>query len=191
MNFIRKLFSYRYNNIFCRTGITDQLPYGDDWYHLPGNFTFVSCGDYGCWAIKPDNSIAFRTGVTITYPQGTNWLDVDGKHFVQLEAGYQDDGMCNVVRVIEFEGTRLKSGEIETYCNMGKVKCFFRCLNTNGCQSFAVGLNTNCTGTFCLLYSLSEINMLSYFLKDSNSTYYFMVGYFDKIIYGTINKFSK
>jgi hypothetical protein len=75
--------------MFCRTGITDQLPYGDDWYHLPGNFTFVSCGDYGCWAIKPDNSIAFRTGVTITYPQGTNWLDVDGKHFVQLEAGYQ------------------------------------------------------------------------------------------------------
>ncbi len=67
-------------------GIRDQLPYGNDWKHLPGKFSYVSCGDYGCWAIRPDSSIAFRTGVTFNYPQGTSWLDVDGS-FVQLEAG--------------------------------------------------------------------------------------------------------
>ena len=84
---------YRYV-IFCRTGITDHLPYGNHWHRLPGTFTYVSCGDYGCWAIKPDNSIAFRTGVTFSYPQGTRLLDVDGS-FVQLEAGYQ----CRVYAV--------------------------------------------------------------------------------------------
>ena len=79
----------RSNHTFCRTGITDQSPYFDgNWLQIPGTFKYVSCGDYGCWAIRPNNSIAFRTGVTFDYPQGTGWLDVDGS-FVQLEDGYQ------------------------------------------------------------------------------------------------------
>jgi hypothetical protein len=69
--------------------------------------------------------------------------------------------------------------EIETYCDMGKVECFFKCLNTTRCRSFAVGVEKNCTGTFCFLYSRSQINR---FVEDNNATYYFKVRYFDKII---------
>ena len=88
-DYLALTFPYSLNQIFCRTGISPILPYGNnDWLFLPGTFKYVSCGDYGCWAIKPDNSIAFRTGVTFDYPQGTRWIDVDGS-FVQLEAGYQ------------------------------------------------------------------------------------------------------
>ena len=63
------------------------MPYGENWHRISGTFKYVSCGDYGCWAIRPDNSIAFRTGVTFNNPQGTGWLNVSGR-FVQLEAGY-------------------------------------------------------------------------------------------------------
>ncbi len=66
------------------------------------------------------------------------------------------------------------------YCNMDKVECFFKCLNTTGCLSFAVGMNKNCTGTFCLLYARSDINS-DHFVEDRTTTYYFMVRYLDKI----------
>ena len=50
-------------------------------------FKYVSCGDYGYWAIRTNtDSIAFLTGVTFNNPQGTGWLDVDGS-FVQLKKG--------------------------------------------------------------------------------------------------------
>ena len=75
-------------HIFCRTGITNQLPHGENWHPISGTFKYVSCGDYGCWAIRPNNSIVFRTGVTFNNPQGTGWLDVSGS-FAQLEAGHQ------------------------------------------------------------------------------------------------------
>ena len=74
--------------VFWRAGITDQMPYGHTWIFLDDKFKYVSCGDYGCWAIRSNNFIAFRTGVTFHKPQGTGWIDVDGS-FVQLEAGYK------------------------------------------------------------------------------------------------------
>lgn len=74
------------NNIFCRSGISESLLYGNHWTLLPGHFKYVSCGDYGCWAIKSDNSISFRTGVTSDSCVGSGWIDVDGS-LVQLEAG--------------------------------------------------------------------------------------------------------
>ena len=60
------------------------------------------------------------------------------------------------------------------YCDMGKVECFFKCLNNTQCLSFAVAMNASCSGTFCLLYSKSRVNTLHH-LQDNTSTYYFMV----------------
>ena len=75
------------NEIFCVRGITKANPMGMGLTLIGGyKFKYVSCGQYGCWAINLDNSLSFRTGVTATNCVGTAWLDVDG-YFIQLDSG--------------------------------------------------------------------------------------------------------
>lgn len=70
---------------------------------------------------------------------------------------------------------RLAHSEIMIHCDMGEMECGFKCLRNNTqCSSFAVAMDTRCTGKACLLYSNSAINDL-HFLQDNISTYYFMV----------------
>ena len=73
-----------------------------------------------------------------------------------------------------YSGTRFAQDEIEMYCDMNEKECFFKCVEKTGCLSFTVGMNESCTGTFCLLHSMSKIKH-SHLLEDDNSTYYFMV----------------
>lgn len=75
------------NEIFCVNGITKISPRGKGLSHVGGyKFKHVSCGLYGCWAIKLDNSLSFRTGVTAINCVGRSWLHVHG-YFLQLDSG--------------------------------------------------------------------------------------------------------
>ena len=75
------------NEIFCAKGITKISPRGKGLSHVGGyKSKHVSCGLYGCWAIKLDNSLAFRTGVTAKNCVGRSWLHVHG-YFLQLDSG--------------------------------------------------------------------------------------------------------
>jgi len=48
---------------------------------------YVSCGEYGCWAIrKDDDSVCFRKGITEAAPQGQQWAPIPGR-LRMLESG--------------------------------------------------------------------------------------------------------
>ncbi|XP_028401058.1 fish-egg lectin-like [Dendronephthya gigantea] len=74
------------NEIYCRSNITMHSPYGSNWVKVPGTAKHVSCGDYGCWIVRPDDTVAFRENVTVKHCTGTGWIERSGK-FVQLDSG--------------------------------------------------------------------------------------------------------
>ncbi|XP_028398920.1 uncharacterized protein LOC114522442 [Dendronephthya gigantea] len=74
------------NEIYCRANITTQSPFGSSWIKVPGAAKHVSCGDYGCFAVRSDGTVAFRKGVSVENCKGTNWTDIPGD-FIQLDAG--------------------------------------------------------------------------------------------------------
>ena len=77
-----------HNDVFCMAGITEAKPSGMEFQYVEigHKFKYVSCGGFGCWAIKPDNSTSFRTAVTAENCMGNSWLNVDG-NFIQLDSG--------------------------------------------------------------------------------------------------------
>ncbi|CAB4025276.1 Hypothetical predicted protein, partial [Paramuricea clavata] len=78
----------RENQIYCRAGITQQTLSGTSWVNVYGTAKHVSCGDYGCWAVRPDNTVGFRQGVTVQNCAGTEWNDLSGKtDMAQLDSG--------------------------------------------------------------------------------------------------------
>ena len=75
------------NKIYCRTGYTNWSPFGSSWAVVPGKAKHVSCGDYGCWAVRPDNTVGFREGVTMNNCPGTGWVNITHTDIVQLDSG--------------------------------------------------------------------------------------------------------
>ena len=46
---------------------------------IEGNMKYVSCGEYGCWAVNKRDNVYFRVGITEVLPQGIQWTVVPGK----------------------------------------------------------------------------------------------------------------
>ena len=67
------------NDIYCRSNITMHSPYGSNWVKVPGMAKHVSCGDYGCWIVRPDGTVAFRENVTVENCKGIRWTDTSGR----------------------------------------------------------------------------------------------------------------
>ena len=64
------------HEIYCRAGISKQSHFGSSWVKVPGTAKHVSCGDYGCWTVRPDNSVGFREGVSVQNCTGRAWVDI-------------------------------------------------------------------------------------------------------------------
>ena len=47
--------------------------------HIEGSMKYISCGEYGCWAVNRRDTVHFRIGVTSDDPQGKQWVIVPGK----------------------------------------------------------------------------------------------------------------
>ena len=66
--------------IYCRAGITKQSIFGNSWVLVPGFAKHVSCGDYACLIVRPDNTSAFLMNVSIGNCEGSKWLEMWGKY---------------------------------------------------------------------------------------------------------------
>ena len=69
----------RHDDIYCRTGITEEVPQGADWQKIVGKLKYASCGPYGCWGVNSADDIWFREGVTASKCEGTKWTKISGK----------------------------------------------------------------------------------------------------------------
>lgn len=72
--------------ILCRIGINRLRPYGRAWTRVAGKFTYISCGDFGHWAVNKANQVYFREGVTRFRPAGVRWKLIPGA-LSQVETG--------------------------------------------------------------------------------------------------------
>lgn len=70
--------------IFCREEITDANPIGTKWQRIPGRMKYISCGEYGCWAVNKYNSVFFTSQVK---GWSTKWIQIGCYHMVQIETG--------------------------------------------------------------------------------------------------------
>ena len=70
-------------NIYCRVGITDQVPTGTKWTQISGSLKYISCGAFGCWGVSQSNEIYFTAAVS---GPTTQWTKIDGS-LTQIEAG--------------------------------------------------------------------------------------------------------
>ena len=68
--------------IYCRAGITKQSIFGNSWVQVPGTAKHVSCGDYACLIVRPDNTSAIRINISIEHCEGSKWLEMWGKYCV-------------------------------------------------------------------------------------------------------------
>ncbi|XP_028395858.1 uncharacterized protein LOC114519877 [Dendronephthya gigantea] len=74
------------NDIFCRTGISHALPFGNSWRHVVGKLKYISCGNLGCWGVNSNDDIFIRHGVTAANCAGSSWQHIPGK-LKQIEVG--------------------------------------------------------------------------------------------------------
>ena len=54
-------------------------PGGTGWMRIEGNMKYVSCGEFGCWAVDNRGDIYFRTGIAESKPEGAAWKLVPGR----------------------------------------------------------------------------------------------------------------
>ncbi len=94
----------KYDNIYCRKGVSPSVRYGRTWVKLPGKLKYISCGALGHWGVNKNNDIYYRYGVTAGKPQGIRWKHVPGK-LHQIESG--PDGAVWGVNIITGVYTRL------------------------------------------------------------------------------------
>ena len=76
----------KYDNIYCRRGVSPSVRYGRSWVRVPGKLKYISCGALGHWGVNKNNYVYYRYGVTAGKPQGTRWKRVPGK-LHQIESG--------------------------------------------------------------------------------------------------------
>ena len=70
-------------DIYCRFGITDQVPTGTTWTKISGSLKYISCGTYGCWGVTQSNDIYFTAVLNGASPK---WTKIDGS-LTEIEAG--------------------------------------------------------------------------------------------------------
>ena len=75
------------DDIFKRTGISDQNKLGNDWQHIEGKLKCVSVGQGGVWGVNSNDDIYYRTGTFNNQrSEGSGWTNVPGK-LKQLSVG--------------------------------------------------------------------------------------------------------
>nr|XP_027802544.2 tectonin beta-propeller repeat-containing protein 2 [Marmota flaviventris] len=66
-------------NVHVRTGITEEMPVGTDWEHVPGlQACQLALSTRTVWARCPDGDLARRYGITDKNPAGDYWKKIPG-----------------------------------------------------------------------------------------------------------------
>ncbi|KAM9556990.1 tectonin beta-propeller repeat-containing protein 2 isoform 1-T3 [Guaruba guarouba] len=67
-------------NVHVRVGITDEMPVGTDWEHVPGlQACQLAISTRTVWARCPNGDVARRYGITDKNPAGDYWKKIPGK----------------------------------------------------------------------------------------------------------------
>ena len=69
--------------VYCRTGITNASPTGTNWQRIPGRMKYISCCNYGCWAINKYNNVYFTSQIN----GWSKWTKIGCDLMVKIEAG--------------------------------------------------------------------------------------------------------
>ncbi|XP_071079116.1 tectonin beta-propeller repeat-containing protein 2-like [Haliotis cracherodii] len=76
---------------YVRQGITDRMPIGREWVHVPGTLiTELTVTKTGVWALNPHGEVLYRYGISRDNPCGNYWKKVPGV-FSHLSASPTDD----------------------------------------------------------------------------------------------------
>ncbi|XP_046579933.1 tectonin beta-propeller repeat-containing protein 2-like isoform X3 [Haliotis rubra] len=76
---------------YVRQGITDRMPIGREWVHVPGTqITELTVTKTGVWALNPHGEVLYRYGISRDNPCGNYWKKVPGV-FAHLSASPTDD----------------------------------------------------------------------------------------------------
>ncbi|XP_012939414.1 tectonin beta-propeller repeat-containing protein 2 isoform X2 [Aplysia californica] len=76
---------------YVRVGITEHLPIGQEWIHVPGIQAMdLSLTRSGIWALTPTGEVYFRYGVSRERPAGNYWKKIPGT-FIKISASPSDD----------------------------------------------------------------------------------------------------
>ncbi|KAL8168932.1 UNVERIFIED_CONTAM: Tectonin beta-propeller repeat-containing protein 2 [Gekko kuhli] len=66
-------------NVHVRTGITEEMPVGIDWEHIPGlQACQLAISTRTVWARCPNGDVARRYGITDKNPAGDYWKKIPG-----------------------------------------------------------------------------------------------------------------
>lgn len=66
-------------NVHVRTGITEEMPVGTDWEHVPGlQACQLALSTRTVWARCPNGDLARRYGITDKNPAGDYWKKIPG-----------------------------------------------------------------------------------------------------------------
>lgn len=66
-------------NVYVRTGITEEMPVGTDWEHVPGlQACQLALSTRTVWARCPNGDLARRYGITDKNPAGDYWKKIPG-----------------------------------------------------------------------------------------------------------------
>ncbi|BFZ11505.1 hypothetical protein BsWGS_14546 [Bradybaena similaris] len=77
--------------IYIRAGITELLPIGQEWVHVPGIQAMdLALTKTGVWALTPNGEIFFRYGITKDRPCGDYWKQIPGT-FIRISASANDE----------------------------------------------------------------------------------------------------
>ncbi|XP_060077875.1 tectonin beta-propeller repeat-containing protein 2-like [Ylistrum balloti] len=77
--------------VYTRTGITDRMPIGTNWVHVPGTLAQqITMSERNVWALNPVGEILCRYGVTPENPTGNYWRKVPGI-FIHISTSALDD----------------------------------------------------------------------------------------------------
>lgn len=65
--------------VYTRTGITERMPIGTNWVHVPGTLAHqITISERNVWALSPAGEILCRYGVSSENPTGDYWRKVPG-----------------------------------------------------------------------------------------------------------------
>ncbi|XP_041353427.1 tectonin beta-propeller repeat-containing protein 2-like [Gigantopelta aegis] len=76
---------------YVRIGITDNMPIGSEWIHIPGTQIMeLALSKTGVWALNPNGEVLFRYGISLDNVCGDYWKKLPGV-FSHLSVSPSDD----------------------------------------------------------------------------------------------------
>ncbi|XP_062587133.1 tectonin beta-propeller repeat-containing protein 2-like, partial [Saccostrea cucullata] len=76
--------------VYARKGVTEDMPIGEDWIHVPGTLaTQLTVSKKCVWALNPNGEILCRFGISMKNPTGDYWRKVPGV-FDQISVSHSD-----------------------------------------------------------------------------------------------------